>query len=382
MGQSLEAASLQQASHARERAQLLASLEQAGRAKDEFLAVLGHELRNPLSPIAAALDLMDLRDEPANRRERAILRRQVQHLKRLVDDLLDVSRITSGKLALDLQPVDLAALVRECAAVAGQMVAVEAPAALWVRGDDSRLAQVLNNLLSNAARFGSDTTRITLAEEGGRARVTVSDNGVGMSPALLSQVFEPFYQAPQQLARRTGGLGLGLAIVRRIVELHGGQVAAHSAGEGLGSRFEVVLPAGVQAAQPATVLPTAVAPVQGRVLLVDDNEDAATVTAALLAQLGYEPIVAHTGRDALAALREAMPSVAILDIGLPDMDGYALAGAVRNLAGNGVRLVALSGYGQAGDVVRARAAGFDVHLTKPATLEELRRAVDLRQTAV
>ena len=403
MGQSLEAASRQQAAHAHERAQLLASLEQASRAKDEFLAVLGHELRNPLSPIAAALDLMDLRDEPANRRERAILRRQVQHLKRLVDDLLDVSRITTGKLQLDLHPLDLAALVRECAAAAPQAVQVQAPPALWVRGDDSRLAQVLNNLLSNAARFGSTRTTIGLVEENGMAKISVDDNGVGMRPALLAQVFEPFYQAPQQMARRTGGLGLGLAIVRRIVELHGGRVAAHSEGEGRGSRFEVLLPAGVQAALPADAglaADSAAGPAgaaadaphwpgharQGhrQVLLVDDNEDATAVTAALLTQLGCEVGVAHTAQAALAALaalKEGTPAVAILDIGLPDMNGYALARAVRDLAGDGVRLVALSGYGQAADVARALAAGFDLHLTKPATLDDLRRAVDLTPAA-
>jgi len=384
MGRALEAAAAQQAEHARERACLLASLEQASRAKDDFLAVLGHELRNPLSPIAAALDLMDMRDEPANRRERAILRRQVQHLKRLVDDLLDVSRITSGKLELDMRTVDLAALVRECAAASTRPVAVAAPAALWVHGDDSRLAQVLNNLLSNAARFGSDATAITLSEEGGRARIAVSDNGVGMDPALLARVFEPFYQAPQQLARRTGGLGLGLAIVRRIVELHGGRVAAYSDGPGRGSRFEVELPSSsAPAAAPDPAPVPAVADQPGkRVLLVDDNEDAAAVTAALLESAGHTVCAVHTARAALAAAREFGPAVAILDIGLPDMDGYALAAALRTQCGSGLRLVALSGYGQRGDVERAVAAGFDLHLTKPARMEELMRALGRGEAAI
>lgn len=382
MGVSLDAAADQHAVHARERAELLASLEQASRAKDDFLAVLGHELRNPLSPITAALDLMDMRDEPANRRERVILRRQVQHLKRLVDDLLDVSRITSGKLQLDIKPLDLAALVRECGAASPQAVAVTAPGTLWIEGDDSRLAQVLNNLLSNAARFGSDATAIDLREEGGRVYLAVSDNGAGMSPALLTRVFEPFYQAPQQLARRTGGLGLGLAIVRRIVELHGGRVSAHSEGPGRGSRFEVELvaaraaagepglPAGARATGPASLPATQ----RQRVLLVDDNVDAATVTAALLERIGHEVRVAHTAQAALAAARDFKPALAILDIGLPDMDGYALAGALRGIMGEDVRLVALSGYGQRADVERAVLAGFDLHLTKPATLEDLQRA--------
>jgi signal transduction histidine kinase/ActR/RegA family two-component response regulator len=392
MGQSLEAAAAQQALHARERAGLLASLEQAGRAKDEFLAVLGHELRNPLSPIAAALDLMDLRDEPANRRERAILRRQVQHLKRLVDDLLDVSRITTGKLRLDMRPVDLAMLARECAGASPQPVAVQVLTAGTPRvmGDDSRLAQVLNNLLSNAARFGSDATTIVLAREAGSIRVTVSDNGVGMRPELLARVFEPFYQAPQQLARRTGGLGLGLAIVSRIVELHGGRVAAHSAGPGQGSRFDVLLPAAPAAplmanAEDGQRMMTA--PQARRVLLVDDNEDAAAATAALLERNGHIVCVAHSAQAALAASHSFKPEVAILDIGLPDMDGHALAAALRAQgaqagtgAGSGLRLVALSGYGQRTDVERALAAGFDEHLTKPAAFEDLQRAVSV-QTA-
>ena len=385
MGQSLEAAAAQQAMHACERAGLVASLEQAGRAKDEFLAVLGHELRNPLSPIAAALDLMDLRDEPANRRERAILRRQVQHLKRLVDDLLDVSRITTGKLRLDMRPVDLAMLARECAGASPQPIPVQVltGGTPWVLGDDSRLAQVLNNLLSNAARFGSDATTIVLAREEGSIRVTVSDNGVGMSPELLARVFEPFYQAPQQLARVTGGLGLGLAIVRRIVELHGGQVAAHSAGPGRGSRFDVLLPAApavpliAHAEDGQPMMPALQA---RRVLLVDDNEDAATATAALLERNGHIVCVAHSARAALAAAHSFAPEVAILDIGLPDMDGHALAAALRAQGadagtGAGLRLVALSGYGQRTDVERSLAAGFDVHLTKPAALEDLHRAV-------
>jgi signal transduction histidine kinase len=376
MGLSLEAASAHQAQHARERSELLASLEQASRAKDDFLAVLGHELRNPLSPIVAALDLMDLRDEPANRRERVILRRQVHHLKRLVDDLLDVSRIVSGKLALDMRPVELSALVRECAAAANRPVSVTAPSALWVRGDDSRLAQVLNNLLSNAARFGSTSTAVSLVREGDLARLAVSDNGVGMSRELLGRVFEPFYQAPQALARRTGGLGLGLAIVRRIAELHGGTVSAHSDGPGLGSRFEIELPVGAPEAMSTTAPALAMPGIEAacRVLLVDDNEDAAATAAALLEQAGHEVCIAHSAHTALAAQREFAPSVAILDIGLPDMDGYALAKALRGQAEGALRLVALSGYGQQSDVTRARAAGFDLHLTKPATLDDLRRA--------
>jgi signal transduction histidine kinase/CheY-like chemotaxis protein len=384
MGRALEAASRQRARHELERSRLLASLEdaleqarEAGQAKDEFLAVLGHELRNPLSPIVASLDLMDMRDEPAARRERDIMRRQVTHLKRLVDDLLDVSRIASGKLELDLRPLNLAETVRHAvAALPGHGVSLKAPDAVWVEGDDSRLVQVLNNLLSNAARFGSTATSVELDADpaAGTARLSVQDNGIGMDAALLSRVFEPFYQAPQQLARRTGGLGLGLAIVRKIVELHGGSVSAYSAGPGLGSRFSVLLPL---ATAPREASDTATAPAQQacRVLLVDDNEDAAAGTGALLRQLGHSVDIAHSGAAALAAARTHGPDVAVLDIGLPDMDGYALAAELRRQHGDALRLVALSGYGQEADIQRAAQAGFALHLTKPATLDDLVRAL-------
>jgi signal transduction histidine kinase/CheY-like chemotaxis protein len=385
MGRALEAASRQRARHEMERSRLLASLEdaleqarQAGLAKDEFLAVLGHELRNPLSPIVASLDLMDLRGEQGAQRERAVMRRQVTHLKRLVDDLLDVSRIASGKLELELRPLNLAETVRHAvAALPGDAVTLSAPDALWVEGDDSRLVQVLNNLLSNAARFGSTATSVSLEADpdSGTARLAVQDNGIGMDATLLSRVFEPFYQAPQQLARRTGGLGLGLAIVRKIVELHGGSVSAASEGPHRGSRFTVVLPLAMAPERPADVAP---APAQSpcRVLVVDDNEDAAAATATLLRQIGHEVDVAHSAAEALGAARVRTPDVAILDIGLPDMDGYALAAALRSQHGAALRLVALSGYGQQADVERAAQAGFALHLTKPAMLDELLRALE------
>lgn len=379
--QALQQAERQRSAQELERKKLLDSLNlalteayEAGRAKDEFLAVLGHELRNPLSPIVTSLDLLDRRDDPASQKERAIMRRQVNHLRRLVDDLLDVSRITSGKLQIDAHPVDLAELVRHAAAAAGQPVAVSAPDAVWVMGDDSRLTQVLNNLLSNAARFGSTATEIELSSDGVDARLLVSDNGIGMNGELLARVFEPFQQAPQSLARHTGGLGLGLAIVRKIVELHGGTVHARSGGAGAGSQFEVVLPMCEPPCAPTTTPATADS--NGlRVLLVDDNTDAAVAGAALLEALGHTVQVAHNAAEALAAVRERMPEVAILDIGLPDMDGYALAAAIRQLAdGTPLRLVALTGYGQKEDIERARNGGFDLHLTKPATLADLQRA--------
>ncbi|WP_229257562.1 hybrid sensor histidine kinase/response regulator [Duganella callida] len=385
----LELAEGQRTAQERERAQLLDSLNralashqaalaearQAGRAKDEFLAVLGHELRNPLSPIVTSLDLLDFRDEPTSRKERAVMRRQVSHLRRLVDDLLDVSRITSGKLQLDARPINLAEVVRHAVAAApGPGLRLTAPVAVWVHGDDSRLTQVLNNLLSNAARFGSSATQVTLGADETHARLLVSDNGIGMSEELMTRVFEPFQQAPQSLARRTGGLGLGLAIVRKIVELHGGQVTARSDGAGAGSQFEVVLP--LCAAPSATAPAAAAVDTSGlQILLVDDNVDAAIAGAALLELLGHEVRVAHSAADALLAARQRLPQVAILDIGLPDLDGYALAAAMRELAGAApLRLVALTGYGQKDDVARAYAARFDMHLTKPASLPDLQRA--------
>ncbi|WP_371766440.1 ATP-binding protein [Massilia sp.] len=377
MGAALRAAGARRAAHERDREDALELARQAGRAKDEFLAVLGHELRNPLAPIAGALDLMDLRDDAASRRERGIMRRQVAHLKHLVDDLLDVSRIASGKLRIDVAPVDLAAVVRHAvAARPDQPLGLQAPAALWIAGDEHRLAQVLGNLLSNAARFGSTDTHVVLERVGGEARLVVADNGVGMDTALAQRVFEPFYQAPQPLVHHSG-LGLGLAIVQRIVELHGGRVSAHSDGPGLGSRFEIVLPLG---APPSATAP---APIRAasrplRVLVVDDNEDAAALTAAILRELGHEVKTAHTANAALDVQAAWPPDVAILDIGLPDMDGYALAAAMRRAAVKPLRLTALTGYGrQAGVAAQAPpdGAAFDLHITKPASLDDLRRAL-------
>jgi signal transduction histidine kinase/ActR/RegA family two-component response regulator len=381
MGAALRAAGARRAAHEREREDALEQARQAGRAKDEFLAMLGHELRNPLAPIAGALDLMDLRADEGSRRERDIMRRQVAHLKHLVDDLLDVSRIASGKLRIDVAPVDLAAVARHAvAALPDQPIRLQAPESLWVAGDEHRLTQVLGNLLSNAARFGSTDTYVGLERAGDEARLVVADNGVGMDADLAQRVFEPFYQAPQPLVRHSG-LGLGLAIVHRIVELHGGRVNAYSDGPGLGSRFEIVLPLGAAAidAAPAAVHAES-QPL--RVLVVDDNEDAAALTAAILRELGHEVRTAHTAAAALGLQAAWPPDAAILDIGLPDMDGYALAAAMRRAAaGKPLRLTALTGYGRQSGVAAHTppdAAAFDLHLTKPASLDDLRQALDAR----
>ncbi|KGF83014.1 histidine kinase [Massilia sp. JS1662] len=377
MGAALRAAGARRAAHEREREDALEQARQAGRAKDEFLAVLGHELRNPLAPIVGALDLMDLRADESSRRERGIMRRQVAHLKHLVDDLLDVSRIASGKLRIEVAPVDLAAVARHAvAALPDQPIRLQAPSTLWVAGDEHRLTQVLGNLLSNAARFGSTDTHVILERVGDAARLVVADNGIGMDADLAQRVFEPFYQAPQPLVRHSG-LGLGLAIVHRIVELHGGRVSAHSDGPGLGSRFEIVLPLGAPPADAAPAAAHAEVPAL-RVLVVDDNEDAAALTAAILRQLGHDVQTAHTAAAALALQAAWPPDAAILDIGLPDMDGYTLAAAMRRGAAGPLRLTALTGYGrQAGVAAHTPpdAAAFDLHLTKPASLDDLRRAL-------
>ena len=396
MGLALDAAAYQRTEHEEERSRLLASLEQAlkaredaleraesaSRAKDDFLAVLGHELRNPLSPIVSALDLMAAREQGVYQRERDVMRRQVTHLKRLVDDLLDVSRITRGKLELNKAPVNLCSVVAQAVDAAnaaktrGPSITVEMPAGLWVYGDESRLVQVLTNLLSNAVRFGGDgPIAVTLEASGMHARVVVRDHGVGMLPAMLEHIFEPFYQAPQPLARAAGGLGLGLAIARNLVMLHGGRIHASSAGQEQGSAFEVLLPAIAEPELHRRAGDPPPPPVPRRVLVVDDNQDAADSLRSLLELSGHEVLTAHTARDALDAFAVLRPEVAIVDIGLPDMSGYQLAAALRAQARWQLRMIALTGYGQAADKQRASEAGFDVHLTKPADIDDLQRAI-------
>jgi signal transduction histidine kinase/CheY-like chemotaxis protein len=411
MGLALEAAAHQRTGHERERGHLLASLEQAlkaqeealaraesaSRAKDDFLAVLGHELRNPLSPIVSALDLMSAREQGVYQRERDVMRRQVVHLKRLVDDLLDVSRITRGKLELVMAPVNLCQVVAQAvdaangAKLRGPAIGVRMPESAWVMGDESRLVQVLTNLLSNAVRFGGDgAIAVTLEVVSGQARLQVRDHGVGMHPGMLEHIFEPFYQAPQPLARAAGGLGLGLAIARNIVERHGGRIGAISPGQAQGSTFEVLLPA---IAAPRLGLPadgapehepdagaahadaTSSEPARRRILVVDDNQDAAKGLQALLELSGHEVVAVHSACAALDSFAAEQPEVAIVDIGLPDMNGYQLAGALRARSRGALRLIALTGYGQAADKQRAEAAGFDLHLTKPAGITELQRAI-------
>lgn len=362
-----------------------AAAELANRAKDEFMAMLGHELRNPLAPILTTLHIMRLRGGPAFERERSVLERQVNHLVRLVDDLLDVSKFTRGEVELVRVPIELAAVVEAAIEIASPLIeqrrhrlVAEVPAGLVVDADAHRLAQVMANLLTNAAKYTPPGGRIevTTALRGAEVVAQVRDDGNGIAPALLPHVFDLFVQGRQNIDRPEGGLGLGLTIVRKLVHLHGGRVVASSDGAGRGATFSVYLPVHERrAAEPpgatAVVEPGAATPnISRRLLLVDDNEDTAEMLAAYFATLGYVTRIAHDGPSALTLLDEFTPDVAVLDIGLPVMDGYELARRIRARVGP-VRLIAVTGYGQPSDHERAAAAGFDAHLVKPVDIEAL-----------
>jgi CheY-like chemotaxis protein len=371
----------------------LEQAEAASRAKDEFLAMLGHELRNPLSPILTALELMKLRDPSAFARERGVIERQVKHVVRLVDDLLDVSGITRGKVSIEHQEVELADAVASAIELATPMLeraahhlSVDVPRGLVVRGDPMRLSQVFANLLTNAAKYtprgGAITVRGEVLNE--RARISVLDTGIGIRADMLPTIFDLFVQERQPLDRSQGGLGLGLSIVRSLVEMHGGSVEARSEGQGRGSEFAVTLPLAV--ASPESTIkksqgPRALEASSFRVLVVDDNEDAAELVSEVLSDSGHTVRVAHDGPSALRALAEFSPDLAVLDIGLPVMDGYELAQRIRSLPeGERIRLVALTGYGQSADRSAAEHAGFDEHLVKPVDALSLERALSKLMT--
>jgi PAS domain S-box-containing protein len=363
-----------------ERKRMEESLREADRRKDEFLGMLSHELRNPLAPIRNALYLLE-RAEPGGEqacRAMAVASRQVAHLTRLVDDLLDVTRIARGKVELRRAALDLAALARRTAEdhrglllERGVRLTVDTPARpVLVYGDETRLAQVLGNLLQNAAKFtpAGGGVDVVVASTEGQAAVRVRDSGAGIDPALLQSVFEPFTQAKQTLARSEGGLGLGLALVRGLVGLHGGSVSAHSEGPGRGSELEVRLPL-LSGERPTTVpgpAPVAGRATRRRVLVVDDNRDAAETLAQLVTLFGHDAEVAFDGPSAISKAEEHPPDLVLCDLGLPGMDGYSVARSLRAGGARAARLIALSGYAQPEDVARAEAAGFDGHLPKPA----------------
>jgi signal transduction histidine kinase/CheY-like chemotaxis protein len=363
------------------------ALKEADRRKDEFLAMLGHELRNPLAPIHNTVETLRLLHPSEGRLHEAydLIDRQVTYLSRLVDDLLDVSRITRGLVALHREPVDLAGVVGHAAELArgtleeqGHTVTIALPPQpVTLDADPTRLTQVVFNLLHNAAKYTPPGGQIILtAERDGSALVLhVRDTGVGMSAALLAHVFDLFTQGERTPDRAPGGLGLGLTLVKRLVELHGGTVVARSTGPGRGSEFIVRLPtlpgAVAEPARPrAAVAPAAPRP--ARILVVDDNVDVADSLAALLKELGHDVRMAHAGPQALELAQDFRPEVVLLDIGLPGMDGYEVARRLRREPGpGGVLLVALSGYGQEEDRRRSREAGFDEHVVKPMKLATL-----------
>jgi|GEM_PF-3420618 len=363
--------------------------EAANRTKDEFLAILGHELRNPLAPMVTALELMKLRAPDQLERERAVVERQVQHLSRLVDDLLDVSRITRGKVELRRQDTPIAEPVAKAVELTSQLferaehrLTVDVPRDLVINGDVMRLAQIVSNLLANAAKYTprGGTIEVRATRSGGDVLLSVTDDGAGIPDDLLPRVFDIFVQAPQSRARTDGGLGLGLTIVKNLVELHGGTVTAESEGPGKGTTMRVRLP--LAAAPSADVQKPAPTPrprakAMRRILVVDDNEDAAELLSELLGTTGHETRIAYDGLSALRIADEFRPDVAVLDIGLPVMDGYEVAERLRASAlHKAVKLIAVTGYGQESDKERARQAGFDAHLAKPVPLGALVRLVE------
>jgi PAS domain S-box-containing protein len=358
------------------------------RRKDEFLATLAHELRNPLAPLSNVIATMALRgaDSPPSARELAVLERQVTQMTRLVDDLMNVSRISQGKIDLRLEPTDLVQTLRFVAEealsslhAAGQSLRVDVPPhPMWGNVDRARLTQIVANLLNNASKYSHSGAYIDLVAgiSGGSAVIEVIDDGMGIPEDQLDNIFGMFSQLTPALDRAQGGLGIGLSLVKGLVALHGGEVSARSAGVGQGSCFTVRLPLieapAAAVAEPAAPTATTPAGRPASVVIVDDNVDAADTLAAAMEMLGYVPAVANTGRDALRVIGQSPPDAAILDIGLPDMNGYELARKIRSEPwGRAMVLVAATGWGQESDKQAASDAGFDLHFTKPLDFMKL-----------
>ena len=369
-------------------------LREADLRKDEFLATLAHELRNPLATIRTAVDLIGRNGgETKSAGVHAMLQRQVEHMVRLIDDLMEVSRISRGVIELERRPLDLVEVLREAVDVArsaadraGLKLSVEVRAdALPMEGDKVRLAQVLSNLLSNAIRYTDAGGSIDVAawREGGLARVAVSDTGIGIAPEKLPGLFTLFRQIDRRDVRSQGGLGIGLSLAQRLAQMHGGRILAESAGLGQGSRFVLDLPLSLEAVEAHShAAPVALEAPPRRVLVVDDNQDAADSTAMLLGAIGAEVRVAYDGQGALCVLDVWRPDVVLLDIGMPGMDGLEVARRIREKpALDGVRLVALTGWGQSEDIARTRASGFDTHLVKPAGAADLMNILRTSGTA-
>lgn len=359
------------------------ALRHADRQKDDFLATLAHELRNPLAPLRTGLHLLQRGGSAPEQvaKVHGIMQRQLDHMVRLVDDLLDIARISQGKISLRREVLALHTVLEQAVDVCRPLMDAQGHALVWegvdprwqVSGDGTRLVQVVGNLLNNAAKYTPPGGRVTLraVAEGGFVRIEVEDTGIGIPPALLERVFDRFAQVQQHLERAQGGLGIGLSVVKSLVEMHGGRVAADSAGPGAGSRFLVWLPraeAHEAGAAAGTGAPEQAA-ARRKVLVVDDNHDAAETLAMVLEMGGHEVLLAHDGHAALELAALHQPSVVFLDIGMPGLNGYDTAARMRALPGGARRtLVALTGWGSEGDRARSLSAGFDSHLTKPVEI--------------
>lgn len=375
------------------------ALQEADMRKDEFLATLAHELRNPLAPIRNALQLLRVKGplDPTLQAARDIIDRQISHMVRLVDDLLDVSRITLGRITLRKEILSLQDVVASAVETARPMIdasghelTVSLPSQpVYLDGDATRLAQVLQNLLNNAAKYTSTGGRITLSarHEGDCAVVTVRDNGLGIAPEELPRIFDLFVQVEHSLERSQGGLGIGLTLVRRLVELHGGSVEARSEGRGRGSEFTVRLPAAAGIAPPVQQTQAA-ATAEGhverarRVLVADDNRDAACSLAALLELSGNSVRVAYSGTEALEEARKYRPEVTLLDLGMPGVDGYEVCRRMRAEPwGKEMTIIALTGWGHDQAKRRAAEAGFDEHFTKPVDPRSLNTLISAKHAS-
>ncbi|MBC8088662.1 MAG: response regulator [Phycisphaerae bacterium] len=367
-------------------------LQKADRHKDEFLALLGHELRNPLAPVRNAVTLMRLSDTSSDAQLAwcvDVIERQANQLTRLVDDLLDVSRVSQGKIKLRRQPVDIATIVHAAVEVSRPVIDERHHSLeiridgdpMFVMGDSARLCQVIANLLNNAAKYQDEGGQIVLGvtRKGETIEIQVADGGIGIAPEMLGEVFEMFSQGERTPDMAQGGLGIGLSLVKKLVEMHGGSVHAHSDGADRGARFVVGLPSveaqAVHAGSTTREAPRIQLPGQRqRVLVVDDNRDAAESLAALLRRSGYEVTVVHDGARGLEIAATEKPGVVLLDIGLPGMDGYEVCRQLRAAHQDRMQIIAMTGYGQERDRQRAHAAGFDKHTVKPvdyATILEL-----------
>jgi signal transduction histidine kinase/CheY-like chemotaxis protein len=358
------------------------ALRRADRQKDEFLATLAHELRNPLAPVRNAIQILRLKGPPSPEVQwaRDVIDRQMQQMTRLIDDLMDLSRITRNRIELRKERVDLARVLHGAVETSRPLVdasghelsVVLPPEPVYVDADPARLAQVFANLLNNAAKYSEPNGRIALTvdRQGSDVAVSVRDGGIGIPEEMLPRIFDPFSQVNQSLERCQGGLGIGLTLVKRLVEMHGGSVAAHSAGTGKGSEFVVRLPIPIALAAPGSPAtpdePVADAPARWRLLVIDDNNDAATSLGMMLSTLGYETRTAYDGLAGLEAAAEFRPDVVLLDIGMPKMNGYDVARRIREQPwGKEIVLIAVTGWGQAEHRQRTSEAGFDHHLVKP-----------------